>query len=75
MKIRVIYNDTEIISVDKPDGAAAIDYDKSSLMIDSHDTLLPFFYERGFAVSKISEYLIVNGIEINNIEWMPKPVT
>lgn len=74
MKIRVIYNENEIISVDKPEGAAALNYDQLSMAIDNHDVLLPLFYERGFDVSRISEYLIAEGIEIERPEWMPKPV-
>lgn len=74
MKIRVIYNETEIISVDKPDGAAALDYDKQSMAIDNHDVLLPLFFDMGFDVSRISEYLIAEGVEIERPEWMPKPI-
>ena len=74
MKIRVIYNETEIISVDKPEGAAALDYDQLSMTIDNHEVLLPLFFDRGFDVSRISEYLIAEGVEIERPEWMPKHV-
>lgn len=74
MKIRVIYNEDEIISVDKPDGAAALNYDQLSMVIENHEVLLPFFYERGFDVSKLSNFLIQEGILIERPEWQPKPI-
>lgn len=73
-KIRVIYNETEIISVDKPEGAAALDYDQLSMAIDGHERILPIFFSMGYDVSPISEYLISEGVEIEHPEWRPKPI-
>lgn len=75
MKIRVIYeNDGVIISVDKPNGAAAIDYDKSNLAIDDHEYILNAFCDKGVDVGKIGEFLLQQGVEITNPAWMPKPI-
>jgi hypothetical protein len=72
MKIRVVYTDLEIVSVDKPEGAAAIDYERYNLAIDDHKVLLQRFYDAGIDVSKISEMLIMDGVVIDRPEWMPK---
>lgn len=72
MKIRVIYNDQNIISVDKPEGAAALDYDHYNLAIADHKELLPRFADAGIDVSKISSMLIEDGVEIENPAWYPK---
>ena len=74
MKIRVIYTPEEIISVDKPLGATAIDYDSYNLVIDEHVSLLQRFFDARLDVSKISEFLIQEGIAIEQPEWMPKPL-
>lgn len=74
MKIRVIYNDIEIISVDKPDGAAAIDYEKYNLAIADHTQLLPTFYDFGFDISAISRFLMSEGVQIEDEKWLPKIV-
>jgi len=72
MKIRVIYNDQNIISVDKPEGAAALDYDHYNLAIADHSELLPRFTDAGFDVSKISMLLLENRVEIENPAWYPR---
>jgi len=74
MKIRIVYTGTGIVSVDKPLGAAAIDYDRYNLVIDEHNPLLQRFFDAGLDVSKISEFLIQEGIAIEQPEWMPKPI-
>ncbi len=75
MKIRVIYdNKGVIISVDKPNGAAAIDYDKTNLAIDDHENILNAFCDNGIDVGKIGEFLLQQGVEIINPAWMPKPI-
>lgn len=72
MKIRVIYNDTTIICADKPEGAAALDYELHNMVIAEHTDLLPRFFAAGFDVSKISEFLTHEGVAIEQPEWMPK---
>lgn len=74
MKIRVIYNDQNIISVDKPEGAAALDYDHYNLAIADHKELLPRFADAGIDVSKISSMLMEDGVEIDNPAWYPKTI-
>lgn len=74
MKVRVIYTKKEIVSIDKPFGAAAIDYERYNLVIDEHLPLLQRFFDAGLDVSKISEFLIQEGITIEQPEWMPKPL-
>lgn len=73
MKIRVIYSEAEIISVDRPEGAAALDYDQLGMAIDGHEVLLPHFHGRGYDVSCIAEYLAHEGVEVDRPEWQPKP--
>lgn len=58
MKIRVVYNENEIISVDKPEGAAAIDYEKYNLAIADHTVLIPSLIAVGISCEKVEYFLL-----------------
>lgn len=58
MKIRVVYSETEIVSVDRPEGATAIDYERYNLAIADHTALIPSLTAAGVGCEKVEEFLL-----------------
>lgn len=72
MKIRVIYNSEKIISADKPDGAAALDFETNNMIINEHNEVLEYLYNQGYDVSVVSEMVMQEGEIVSKVKWLHK---
>jgi len=57
MRLRVIYTQEQILSVDRPEGAAALSYEHLNLAIADHTQLLPMLEAAGYDTARVREFV------------------